>query len=105
MAAGVRLSCGHIFCRGCISFYLDSKITSAELPLVCPHVGEACLEPLAVEPLLRLVGSEHLYERHERFRLMQEHPMARDCPHVRLAATLEPSAGRGPQPHATLTRR
>jgi len=74
-------SCGHRFCKECLTHWYTNKITEGEVDLVCMYLDEStgkCMQPLSEEEIQAIVSAE-TFSKYERFKRMQDKLM-RECP-------------------------
>jgi len=80
---GFRLSnCHHLFCRECITGFMENKINNGQVHLRCFYLEndeKACGERIAEQDILQNV-SESAWKKYEKFKANQENVSARQCP-------------------------
>ena len=112
VAHSFTLSCGHRFCRDCLSGYVASRIADGQLEMTCPDlnssapVGQAAPAPAAdgegegdtdscpqpiERPVLLFLSTSETREKFERFSAMRQNALLRECPRAGCGALVEPT--------------
>lgn len=89
---GFRVSCGHVFCRGCLASYLKFKVEENELAPMCPHVDGSvrCVVKLQEGEILSLLDDK-TKGRYQRFSALRTCKYLRECPSCQHESRTKPT--------------
>jgi hypothetical protein len=84
-----ELPCHHSFCTACLGSYIESKVVNGQTDISCIYISNDSPKPCAEAVTEQIVsdvlgtGGDHgltILLKYERFRYMDKHSNARECP-------------------------